>query len=405
MLDNENNLILKVLSDYCNNRDTEFDLESIDIPKLYQICYEQNLDSLVYLQIRKVLDSINRKYKFFQSLMSDVFCDVNRKDMLREFTSYMEEKKIPFICMKGSIFRDYYPIPAVRSMGDVDIIIKPEDKETVDDIFVNQMGFTRFVDNHSVWTYYLKDFQFEVHNHMFYEELTSDFDYIDYFDHIFEHIHHDKVFDIESEYLYVPDENYHFLYLMTHTAKHIINNGSGFRAYLDMVMFTRNNEKLDWEWISEELKKMNLLQFAETCFALCERWFDVKMPLPHKELDESFFEEITEKTFNDGVFGLDNKDNEGAHTAKEIKRENRGYWLTSVRLMTHLLFPPYEDMILAPWYSFLKGKRWLLPFAWIYRWIYCIIHKFRFALSRLTEPFRIKEKIEKREDYINTWGL
>ena len=307
--------------------------------------------------------------------------------------------------MKGSVFRDYYPIPAVRSMGDVDIIIKPEDKETVDDIFVNQMGFTRFVDNHSVWTYYLKDFQFEVHNHMFYEELTSDFDYIDYFDHIFEHIHHDKVFDIESEYLYVPDENYHFLYLMTHTAKHIINNGSGFRAYLDMVMFTRNNEKLDWEWISEELKKMNLLQFAETCFALCERWFDVKMPLPHKELDESFFEEITEKTFNDGVFGLDNKENEGAHTAKEIKRENRGYWLTSIRLMTHLLFPPYEDMILAPWYSFLKGKRWLLPFAWIYRWIYCIIHKFRFALSRLTEPFRIKEKIEKREDYINTWGL
>ena len=79
MLDNENNLILKVLSDYCNNRDTEFDLESIDIPKLYQICYEQNLDSLVYLQIRKVLDSINRKYKFFQSLMSDVFCDVNRR--------------------------------------------------------------------------------------------------------------------------------------------------------------------------------------------------------------------------------------------------------------------------------------------------------------------------------------
>ena len=405
MLSKQQSLLIEILRNFCKKEEINFDPNGCDLSELYQISYEHNLDSLVYMQIRKKLESRNQHNMFLRSLLNDVFCDVNRRDMLREFTSYMEEIKVPFICMKGSVFRDYYPIPTVRSMGDVDIIIKPEDKETVDDIFVNKMGFTRFVDNHSVWTYYLKDFQFEVHNHMFYEELTSDFDYIEYFDHIFEHIHHDKVFDIESDYLYVPDENYHFLYLMTHTAKHIINNGSGFRAYLDMVMFTRNNNKLNWEWIREELKKMNLLQFTETCFALCERWFDVKMPLPHKELDESFFEEITEKTFNDGVFGLDNKENEGAHTAKEIKRENRGYWLTSIRLMTHLLFPPYEDMILAPWYSFLKGKRWLLPFAWIYRWIYCIIHKFGFALNRLTEPFRIKEKIEKREDYINTWGL
>ena len=399
---NTHELILQCLKDFCHGQYTEVKLTADDIEKISKLAHEQSIDGIIYLQL---MNHNLRLTELKRCLLSHVFHSSNRKYFIEQLSGYMEKENIPFICMKGSVFRDYYPIPSVRSMGDVDIVIRPEDKEKVDDIFVNKMGFTRFVDNHAVWTYYLKDFQFEVHNHMFYEKLTNDFDYIGYFDHIFNHIHHGRVFDLESECLYVPDENYHFLYLMTHTAKHIINNGSGFRAYLDMVMFTRNNDHLDWEWIKQELTKMKLLQFTKTCFALCERWFDVKMPLSHKELDESFYEEITEKTFNDGIFGLDNKANEGAHAAKEITRERKGYWFTAFRLTIHLLFPPYRDMILTPWYSFLRGKPWLLPFAWIYRWVYCIIHKFSYAFNRLTEPFRIKKKIEQREDYINTWGL
>ena len=404
-MSHEKILLLNLLKDYCNNNSQKYDLKTVDLDSLLKLSNEQSLSSIVFTNLKRQLPINNASFKFRRAFLTDVFLSVNRADMLNEFTGYMEKRKIPFICMKGSVFREYYPIPSVRSMGDVDIIIRPEDKEAVDDIFTDLMHFSRYVDNHSVWTYYLKDFQFEVHNHMFYEELANDFDYIGYFDHIFEYVHHDQVFGIQSDCLYVPDENYHFLYLMTHTAKHIINNGSGFRAYLDMVMFTRNNDHLDWEWLQKELEKMKLLQFTETCFALCEKWFDVKMPLSHKELDENFYKEITDKTFNDGIFGLGNSANEGAHAAKEIKRDDKGYWFTAIRLTVHLLFPPYRDMILTPWYSFLRGRPCLLPVAWIYRWVYCIVHKFRYSLGRLTEPFTKKKKIKERESYIKDWGL
>ena len=42
------------------------------------------------------------------------------------------------------------------------------------------------IDNHAVWTYWIDQFVFEVHDHMFYEQLTNDFDYKGYFDHIWD---------------------------------------------------------------------------------------------------------------------------------------------------------------------------------------------------------------------------
>ena len=394
--------MLGYLKDFVHCEESVFD-EHTDWDDLIQTSIRHSLDGIIYKQCRSVIPKEIRR-KYLKQYLANASISFQRKSEINRLKEGFERNGIQAVFMKGSVFRDYYPIPALRSMGDIDFIIHEEDRNTVDSIFIEQLGYQKFIDNHSVWTYFKGNIYIEVHTHMFYENLANDIDYAGYFDHIFEHIKHGKVFDLESDSIYIPDENYHFLYLMTHTAKHIINSGSGFRAYLDMVLMTQKCD-LDWDWIKEELIKLKLLEFTETCFALCEKWFDVKMPLDHKELDPSFFEEITEKTFHDGVFGLGNKANEGAHSAKEIKRKDKGYWLTAMHLSLQMLFPSYQDMILPEWYSFLRGRPWLLPVGWIYRWGYCIAHKSKASLNRLTEPFRIKKKIEKREDYISTWGL
>ena len=404
MLSNEQLFFLQCLSDFCNEKPTVPPAYKADLRKVAQYGKAHSLGGILYYQYGDRLNSVSGIHEAQMPIINDLYHSVNRTALMKEVINLFEENHIPFLCMKGSVFRNYYPVPALRSMGDVDLIIRPCDKEKADEVFVKHLNFMKFVDNHAVWTYFLKTFQFEVHNHMFYEHLTNDFDYIGYFDQIFEHKHHAGIYGNESDYMYVPDDNYHFLYLMTHTAKHIINKGAGFRAYLDMVMFAKKAD-LDWEWIAEELKRMHLFEFTQTCFALCEEWFKVKMPLAHKKLDPVFYESITAKTFNDGVFGLENTENEGAHTAKEIRREQKGYWITALRLTLNLLFPPYQDLVLIPWYSLIRGRPWLLPVIWIYRWFYCLTHKFTESITRITEPFRIRKKIEKREDYIRSWGL
>ncbi len=393
--------LLTCLSDFCGCRKTDKPEYKIDEEVLFRLSDAQSLSSLLYAQCREWMD--NRK-QFHNSFLSDIFLSVNRAEILSEICGRFKNAEIPFICMKGSVFRNYWPVPELRSMGDTDIIIHTGDREKANDIFLNDMGFKRMIDNHAVWTYWLGKIEFEVHDHMFYECLANSVDYIEYFDEIWTHIVHDKVFGVDSDYLFVPEDNIHFLYLMAHTAKHIINGGVGFRAFMDMVFITRQ-KNLDWIWLEKELRKLKLYNFTEICFALCRKWFGTDMPLESSALSDEFFESVTEKMFRDGVFGLNNEDNIGAHSAKEIRRSVCPYWITAIILTFKKIFPPYKDMQLIPWYSWVDGKPWLMPAAWIYRWFYCAVHKLRHSKELIEEPFTKRKIIEKRESLIKDWGL
>ena len=396
-------VLLSCLSDLCHGTKTEKPAEAIDLSKLFELANDHCLAGLLYDQCHSWFGLEKAAGQFRAAFLTDVFCSVNRADMLQEIADRFRAADISFICMKGSVFRDYYPIPGLRSMGDLDFIIHPKDREKSDKIMMSEMGCERLIDNHSVWTYWIDQFMFEIHDNMFYEYLTNRFDYRSYFNHVWEHVHHAPVFGITAENMYVPDENFHFLYLMAHTAKHIINSGSGLRAYLDMaLMVQRCADRLDWTWIQQELEKMGLLAFT---FALCERWFRIQMPLGHKQLDDSFLETVTQKTFYDGVFGLDNSANQAANSAKEVKRAGAPYWITAVKLTTKKLFTSYRDMQLIPWYSFVDGHPWLMPAAWIYRWGYCAVHKRKRSVDILTEPFLKRRIIGNREALIRDWGL
>ena len=402
----EKTLLLRCLRDFCHGEKTERPEFPFDGELFFRLSHEQDLAAIVYEQCRAWLDFNSCAGGLKKEFLAAVFCSVNRADMLREIAERFQAEDIPFVCMKGAVYRAYYPIPELRSMGDVDFVIHTEDREKSNRILMEDMGFQRMINNHAVWTYWFEKFQFEVHDHMFYEHLTSEFDYCAYFDHVWDKKQCGPVFGVTADNLFVPEENFHFLYLMTHTAKHVVSNGMGFRAFLDMVFMARAcADKLDWAWLEKELDKMKLLAFTRTCFALCERWFGVKMPLDPGKLDEGFFEEATGKIFQDGVFGLDNEANEGAGSAKEIRRSTLPYGVTALQLTIKKLFPPYEDMQLIPWYSFVDGRPWLLPAAWVYRWGYCLVHKRKTGSAKLTEPFMKKDMIEKREELIQSWGL
>ena len=190
---------------------------------------------------------------------------------------------------------------------------------------------------------------------------------------------------------------------MVHTAKHIINKGYGFRAFIDMVMYTEKNE-LDWDYLEKELKNIQLLSFTQVCFAFCERWFGVTMPLS-VPLDEKFYQEISAKVIRDGLFGLENEDNIGAAEAKVYKQGKGSYFVSMLDHIRRRLFPPYEEMQLIPWYKFVDGRPWLLPAAWVYRWGYCLVKKKDESMDKLLRPYKAKDKIEERIGYINHWGL
>lgn len=391
--------VLRLLEDYIHRRPSAPPETEVDWARVAQYGEEQSLSGILYVQCRDFLGADSPALQqMHRGFYAAAYASENSAAALGEVGARFEGAGVAYLPFKGAVLRDYYPQPELRTMGDMDVLIHARDREATDAILLG-LGYQKYVDNHAVWTYYKGKAMFEIHDVMFYEYLSNSVDYRGYFQHIWETARSGPGTCCR------PEPNRHFLYLVAHTAKHIINNGMGLRAFLDLVFMAQGEPELQWDWIAGELEGLELLGFTKTCFALCERWFHVTMPLASGTLDEGFFEEITAKTFHDGTFGLHNQENAAAHSAKEIHRSDGSYWKAALGLTWRKLFPPYEDMQLVPWYRFVDGRPWLMPVAWVYRWFYVASHKWKHSRDLLLEPFEKRDVIEKREKLIDDWKL
>ena len=405
MLTSTQNFFIRCLSDFLTGRETEAVASGLNWEDLFSIAKRQSLEGVIYYQCFAWMP-LETKKKYMKQYLGAVSVSVTKKESIEELIRIIEPLMIPVIFMKGAVIRGYYPLPPLRSMGDIDVIIHPEDRKRIDEILQKNLGYFCFVDNHAVWTYSRNNLYLEVHDHMFYDNLANQIDYRMYFDQIWENCRKGSVFGLNSDYLFVPDEDFHFLYMMTHAAKHVINNGIGFRVYLDMALMIRlANDRMNWDLIKNELEKLKLLKFTEICFACCERWFGISMPLGTKLVDEDLVSIITEKTFSDGLFGLDNPDNNLASAAKDIDRTGGNYIVAAIKRGIKRLFPPYEDLQLVSRYSFVDGRPWLLPIVWIYRLGYCVVRKMKTGKDYLTEPFTRKKDVLDRQELMHRMGL
>ncbi len=402
----EKAFFLGILRDLCAGRKTPRPDTLPDVAALARIAEAHDLGSIVYSQCRRWAETLPGCGALRRDFLNDAAMSVNRADIFRDIVTAFSGPGIPVTVMKGAVLREYYPEPALRSMGDMDLVVRREDREESDRIMTEALGFRKFVAEPAVWSYCIDRIMVEIHGRMFYEDLSASADYPSYFDRVWEHCRRARVYGTECGSLYVPEDEFHFIYLMAHTAKHVTVGGSGFRAYLDMAMTARSaGEGMDWDEIGAELEKLELFQFTKTCFSLCERWFGVSMPYEKEPLDEEFYRKATAKTFADGVFGFGNRENETAGAAKEIGLSAEPYNVAAVKRGIRKFFPSYENMRITPWYSFVDGRPYLLPAAWAYRLGYCSVNKFRESMHFLAQPFTEKAEVKARQEFLRQWGL
>lgn len=402
----EQSAFIQLLADYIGGKPSIFLLKYVgesvagfDWQLFARYAREQSLEGIVYAQLKKSVPKETIPLSLLQGFDSEVYLSANRGAELTAVLNRLQA--VPVVVMKGMVLRDCYPCPMLRSMGDIDLVIHPADRAFTDAAMLAE-GYTRTVDNPDVWTYSKENIYFEIHDHMFYESLANKVDYRSCFDSIWQNTQPSGF----GENVLFPTEEFHFLYLMVHLAKHIANKGYGFRGFLDVVFFIRERGGLlNWERLERELAERKLLDFTKAVFSFCRRWFDVEMPLETAGLTDVFFCEITLKMFRDGVFGLENEENTVGTAAKKIQKTDHGYFPAALVYVLQLLFPPYRHVRIVPRYRFVDGKPWLMPAAWIYRWCYSLVHQFRHGLSLLLLPFVKRKEIRKRADYLSDWGL
>lgn len=355
-MDEESVYLLKCLRSFIKNESAgSFTGDWI---KLIQLADIHSVTGILGYMVMKYPDESNAQVasvmrrKCLQSI--GVFSQ--RAEKMKLLIRQMNELGIDHLLFKGYVLKDYYPVPELRSYGDIDFLIRLEDRQK-SDAMMRQKGFERKTDWEPVFSY-LKDLEYyEIHTDVMEVDVSDKADYKDYFSHTWERA---RLVDGHTWGLSSED---HLLYLLTHIAKHISSSGAGIRMYMDIAVFIQHfGAELDWNYLQQELKKLCFTDFANVVLSVVQEYFGVNSPIPLKLINAQVLENFMEFTMAGGVFGHVGRDSGLIYLKKHDRNEES---VSRVRTFLRRLFPPVAD--LENRYTYLKGKHWLLPVAWIHR--------------------------------------
>ena len=275
--------------------------------------------------------------------------DIEREAVLHK----LEEAKIWYMPLKGSVLKDIYPKIGMRQMADNDILYDVSRSEDVRTI-MESLGFETisFVTDQYHHDHYNKEpvCNFEMHRALFVPGLNDKiFNY-------YQHIKDKMIPNSDSHYGYhLSDEDF-YIYMIAHEYKHYTGSGTGLRSLLDTFVYVKGkSDSMDWQYIESELKKMDLQDFEEQNRILAMHLFGLE------ELSEAD-EEMLEYMLSSGTYGTVKnrvKNSIESYGDKPFRKIQYAFGRIFLPLKTVKTFYPvfYKFPILLPF----------LPFYRIYR--------------------------------------
>ena len=394
---NEQRFFLTVLSDHLNGQKTEAQ-GNLNWDELCEFAGNHEVNGIVYYQCRGFLpaqweDRLSKKYS------AELFYYYNRVALFRQIEQALSAANIPFFTVKGLDVAQHYPIPALRTMGDCDLVVSSGDKEKAHEV-MTRLGFQNRLSEDKEWVYFKNDLEFEIHDHLLYDETGNTKTNRQHADRAWEHAG-----PTGTGTRYALDWSFHFLFLLLHLKKHLIHSGVGFRQFMDLDAVLRHCE-LDWDWIADALEQQGLTAFARICLTLIHRWFGTPLPFAPVQLDASAFEGATEKVFANGIFGFHDERNKENAALNVITQKRGPRWLIRLRRLFTVTFPSYRKMRFVPQYAFLNGRPWLLPAAWLYRFYRSIRYRMGANGKKMLENTMVSnERLDARKEELAKWGL
>lgn len=212
----------------------------------------------------------------------------------------LTENGIPYTMVKGMATSAYYPDPSLRTLGDVDFLIRKEDGERCDRL-LKENGYV--AEEHALpyeWGYQKNGTEFELHisvngipegeKRAVTEQLLSDM------------IETSAVSDSFPEPLVVPDDLHHGLVILLHTAKHMVSEGVGFRQICDWAVFVSHLGEDFPSLFQEPLEKIGLWHYAQVLSAVCAAYIGMPAYSWIPEQEEEFLETVMEDLLRQGNF-------------------------------------------------------------------------------------------------------
>ncbi len=263
--------------------------------------------------------------------------------------------------LKGVLIKQYYPMESMRSMSDIDILVRTQQRDKIEPI-MKRLGYTFEVESDHEYNWRKGHVHAELHKCLIpsYNE-----DYYAYY--------HDgwQFFHPTQNHCYAMRDEDLFIYLFTHYTKHFRDGGIGIKHLTDLWVFKKAKPKLDENYLIAELKKLHLDEFYVNVMQTAAYWFE------DGELT-AMVERMTHHIITCGAYGKASLQQK-AEALRNAPTQSKH---SKLRWTLQKIFLPYKNMCQK--YPFLRYLPFLLPIMWIVRWITAIFFK----------PKKLKEKID-----------
>ncbi len=319
--------------------------DGINFEKILELSKRHDVQALIFLSIDKLenkneISIYNELLElYYKAQKHCVFQDMALEELIQTFTS----KGIDCMQLKGSVIKNYYPAPELRAMGDIDFLVREQNRQAVRDI-MHSLGYQDdLLDDGQVdgfkrgkLDYIEVHYDFSAENHVYHEIFTIDWD---------------KLIPTETEHLYQQTFEDLYFYNVGHYAKNMHNRGMGIRAVIDgFVLWDRMTEEQK-QGILDRIDDIELSEFHNKLLQIADIWFDDKVDDGSTNiLQEYLLSKPTYSSKKDEITMITIRDNADDSNAKYILRK---------------IFPNVD--ILYKRFGIKHKILILLPFLWIAR--------------------------------------
>lgn len=327
-------------------------IDSETLSKLYALSKSHDLAHVVYdvLAEYPCMQESEISFKFQKQKAIATYRYAGIQCELESVCSLLEKEKISYMPLKGSVIRDYYPNPEMRTSSDIDILIHPEDLERTSLLLQNELQYCFSKrSTHDISLFSPGGVHLELHFSLSENDPKLDTVLLGAWNTAALAEGYSYCFRMSHEMFYV--------YCLSHMAKHFVGGGCGIRPFMDLWIIER---KMGYnkEQAANLLSLCGLTRFSEAAKQLTSVWFE-------NEKYTDLLLETEAYILDGGVFG--NMENEVA-----ISTEKKGGRL---RYALGRIFVSIDILKLR--YPKLEKYPILYPFYWVVRLFRILLGKDR----------------------------
>lgn len=339
------------------------------LPALFQLSKKHDLAHLVGDGLERnglLPDGSEAKKRFMHERNIAIYRYERIQYEYERICATLQGAKIPFIPLKGSVVRQYYPEPWMRTSCDIDILVA---EENLDAAIVRLVKDLAYEQGEKCFHDVSLTSPCGVHLELHYNLIEKDEKIDALLKKPWEHtVTNDNLCHLmTNEYL--------LFYLLSHMKHHLLKGGCGVRSFLDVYLLLRF-VAIDRERLAKLCEAGGIAKFLEQAIALGEYWFADKTPAP-------LTEKLGEYVLNGGVYGS----TENKVMLQQAKSGSRFKYILS------RIWLPYKWLKYT--YPSLEGKRWLTFFYQIRRW-FSVVFK-RKKIKKGLNEVTLSQQMDKRQ--------